>query len=444
MSAYKVPAARIDALSATAMVISNMIGTGVFTSLGFQLAGIKHTFSILMLWVIGAVMALCGAMAYGELGAAMPRSGGEYNYLSKIYHPAIGFLSGWVSLTIGFAAPAALSSMAFGAYLARVFQFISPMAAGITMLTLLTLLHCTGIKAGTAFQKSATFFNMLLILVFVVCGLFFTHNTLPVPLIPDASSLKDLLTPAFAVSLVYVTYAYSGWNAAAYVAGDMAQPKKILPLSLCAGTGIVAVLYLLLNYTFLKTASVDALAGQVDVAYVSAGNVFGPGGGSLVSCIISLLLISSVSSFVFVGPRIMQTMGEDIHEIRFFSGKTKNGAPARAIIFQYVISIFLVLTGSFEKVLLYVGFTINLCAFMTVLGLFIHRHKYKHSERPYKVWGYPFTPVLFLLIMLWNLTYLLLEKPVQSFAGLATVLFGLVFYYCGRASANQENHKAQL
>jgi APA family basic amino acid/polyamine antiporter len=426
-------APKVGVVSASALVIANMIGTGVFTSLGFQLDGIKHPLSVLLLWVIGAIASLCGAMAYGELGAAMPRSGGEYHYLSKVYHPSVGFLSGWVSVFVGFPAPIALAAMAFGAYFSGVFPVAAPQTLAVTVLVALTLIQCLGVKIGTSFQNIFSSLNIILILLLVVAGLFFSEKNQPVPLTLDGAALRDIASPAFAVSLVYVSYAFSGWNASAYIAGEIDRPQKNLPLSLCLGTALVAVLYLLLNYTFLATATVSELAGQIDVGYICAGNIFGPRGRDIVGGIISVLLVSSISSFVFVGPRITQVIGEDYPLLRFFSHRTAGGVPLAAMLFQSLIGLVLITTSSFETVLIYVGFALNLCTFLTVLGVFVCRRRFPDMLRPYKTWGYPAVPVIFLMIMGWNLVYLLLKRPVASTAGLLTMLLGLAFYFACRA-----------
>ncbi len=210
---------------------------------------------------------------------------------------------------------------------------------------LITLIQSTGFKVGTSFQNVFSSCNIILILFFVISGLFFSHKSIPVPLVFDKGFLSDIASPAFAVSLVYVSYAFSGWNASAYIAGEIDRPQKNVPLSLLLGTAVVAVLYLLLNYTFLATATVSELAGQIDVGYISAGNIFGPRGRDIVGCIISVLLVSSMSSFVFVGPRITQAIGEDYPLLRLFSFRTRRGVPLTAMLFQSMISLVLITYG---------------------------------------------------------------------------------------------------
>jgi len=423
---------KLGLFTITSFVVANMIGTGVFTSLGFQLMGISSPFAIIFLWLLGGVIALCGSLVYGELGAAMPRSGGEYNYLSQIYHPVAGFLAGWISVTVGFAAPVALASMALGSYTNKVFDFLPAMWVAIVTLLLITGIHSWDVKKGSSFQNLFTIFKVLLIIVFVACGLFITPHLQDLVFMPSADDWMQIASPAFAVSLIYVTYAYSGWNASSYIAGEISNPKKLLPKSLLFGTLIVTVLYIFLNFTFLKTAPIEEMAGQVDVGYISAFHIFGQTGGDIMGMLIAFLLISSISSMVFVGPRVSQVMGEDYQLLKFLSFRSKKGIPLYAILVQSFISLIMIMTGSFEQVLTYTGFTLNLFTFMTVAGVFVHRYRFRNAERPYKTFGYPVIPIIFLAIMGWTLYFLLTERPLESLLGLATVCTGLFIYFADK------------
>ena len=278
---------KLGLFSITSFVVANMIGTGVFTSLGFQLMGIKSAFAIIALWIMGGVIALCGSLVYGELGAAMPRSGGEYNFMSRIYHPVAGFLAGWTSITVGFAAPVALASMALGLYTNKVFPSLHAMPVAIITLIIITAVHSWDVKKGSGFQNIFTIFKVLLIIAFIICGITITPQFQNISLIPNTSDWTELASPAFAVSLIYVTYAYSGWNASSYIAGEMKSPARMLPKSLLIGTVLVTVLYILLNYTFLLTAPILEMEGQVDVGYISANYIFGKTGGNIMGILIS-------------------------------------------------------------------------------------------------------------------------------------------------------------
>jgi basic amino acid/polyamine antiporter, APA family len=426
------PAKPIGLYTATSLVIANMVGTGVFTSLGFQVLGIHSVFALLLLWIIGGIAATCGALAYGELGAAMPRSGGEYHYLSRIFHPALGFLSGWVSATVGFAAPVALAAMALGDYASRILTSLQPMPLAIGTVVLLTILHASDVRLGSGFQVVFTSLKVLLIVVLIAAGL--VLGGVPghqVSLLPSGV-VKDIFSRDFAVSLFFVSYAYSGWNASAYLAGEIDQPQRNLPRSLLQGTLVVTVLYVLLNYVFLATTPMDQLAGQVEVGYIAATSIFGTTGGKIMGIVIALLLVSSVSSMIMAGPRVAQVMGQDVPLLGFLARTTRKGIPAVAIAVQSSITILLILTSSFERVITYMGFTLNLFTLLTGIGLIVLRVRQPDLPRPVRMWGYPWTAIVFLVIGLWILIYGLIYKPVESVAGLATVFTGLIVYWLGK------------
>src|SRR5213592_1165489 len=206
-------------LTACSIVIANIIGTGIFTSLGFQLANIQSGFALLMLWVVGGVAALCGALCYGELSAALPRSGGEYHFLSKIYHPALGFMAGFVSATVGFAAPVALAAMAFGKYFVGVFGVGSPVLLSFVVVWVVTAFHLGNLRVGSAFQNISTLVKLVLIGALIAAGLFVPLKQ-PINLLPAPGDTISIFSGPFAIALVYVMYSYSGWYATAYITGE--------------------------------------------------------------------------------------------------------------------------------------------------------------------------------------------------------------------------------
>ncbi len=418
----------VGLFTATAFVIASMIGTGVFTSLGFQVVYIDSVFSLLLLWVVGGVAALCGALSYGELGAALQRSGGEYHLLSKIYHPAVGFLSGWVSTVLSFAAPAALASMAFASYLSVVYPVLPPEHLAALLVVIIGSIHLSSIKIGAVFHDFFTIVKVILIVIFIVSAFSITTATKHT-LIPSGKDFTLLFSSGFAVSLVFVSYSYFGWNGAIYIVNEIKNPNKHLPLSLFSGTLLVLLLYVLLNYAFLYTVPMTELAGQIEIGFLSASNIFGPVGADIMAVTIALLLVSTVSAFLFLSPRIAQVMGEDYFILRFLRKKSSGGVPVNAIIFQIIIILIFIYTSTFEQVFIYTGFTISLMTSITVLGVFVLRYRQPELPRPYKTWGYPFTPAIFLLINTWILYYLLVERPLESFIGTAIVSLGIIFYF---------------
>lgn len=420
----------IGLFTAISYVVANMVGTGVFTSLGFQLAGgVTDIFAIILLWLMGAIIAYTGAQVYGELGSVMPRSGGEYNFLSKLYHPSLGFTSGFFSMFVGFAAPIALAAMALGTYFSNVYEGINPKITGAIVIVIITFIHSYSIKSGGNFQVVFTLIKILLIIAFIVSGFFFSSEKQNIAVIPTSITWEQILSSGFAVSLIYVYYSYSGWNAAAYFVSELKNPVKTLPRSLITGTLLVAVLYVLLNYVFLLVSPIGDLSGQLDVGAVAATSIFGAKGGVIMSGLISLLLISTISSMVFAGPRVIQVIGEDFPALKFMSIKSKKGVPFFAIIVQSIISLILLLTSTFEALLTYLGFVMNIFAFLTVAGIFIHRRKFPTMTRPYKALGYPVVPIIFMLFVIWNFYYLFRERTAETIMGLATLALGFIIYF---------------
>lgn len=420
---------KIGFYTAISLVIANMIGTGVFTSLGFQLINIHSVFSILVLWLLGGVISLCGALVYAELGVTFPKSGGEYIYLSKLIHPFVGFLSGWVSSTVGFAAPVALASVALGTYVNIIFPQVNITVCALTVVGLITVIHATNLKSGSSFQKILTLLKIIFIILFIVAGFCCTPVHV-VSVLPQANSENEIFSQAFWVGLIYVSYAYSGWNAASYLAGDMHDVKKDLPKALIVGTLIVTAIYVLLNYVFLYSTPASELAGVLEIGHVSASHIFGEFFGKFMSLVIAFLLISSISAMIMAGPRIIKSMGDDVPMLNFLAITNKNNVPYLAVILQSVITVVLILTSQFESVLTFVGFSLSIFTFLTVMSVFILRAR-KIENTSYKTWGYPFTPILFLALNGFTIYFVFINKTEESLWGLLNLVIGGVIYVIG-------------
>jgi APA family basic amino acid/polyamine antiporter len=422
---------KISVITATNLVVANMVGTGVFTSLGFQVAGIASDFALIALWVVGGIAALCGALSYAELATALPRSGGEYHYLSKIYHPSVGFLSGWISVVVGFPAPIALAGIAFGGYFKIFAPGVSPLLLSLFIIWIITLVHLCGLRVEEMFQNGSTFLKIGLILVLILAGLLIA-NPQPLNMSPEPEALKTLLSRPFAVDLVYVMYAYSGWNAAAYITEEVRNPAKNVPWALLIGTLAVTLLYLLLNYVFLRTTPKSVLSGQLEVGLLAGKSIFGPLGGKIVSGLIGLGLIATISAMAWIGPRITKRMAEDLPKLRLLGKTSTKGTPYVATILQVIIATILVATGTFETVLFYTQFSLLLSSFLTVLGVIVLRIRQPKLERPYKVWAYPVLPIFFLAITFWMMIHVILDRPTESLLGFITVIAGLIIYFFSR------------
>ena len=422
------PAGLVSGLTATAIVIADMVGIGVFTSLGFQVASITSGFALIMLWIVGGATAICGALCYAELATMLPRSSGEYNFLRRIYHPAFGFVAGFLSATVGFAAPCALAAMAFGFYFKAVMPGAPPLLLGLVATWIVALVHLGGVRFGSAFHNAWTAFKLALIVAFIGLG-FAVGDSQPITFMPQAGDAAAIVSAPFAISLVFVMYSYSGWNAATYIVGEIREPARNLPRALVAGTAVVLVLYVLLNAVMLKTTPLSDLSGVIDVAMVSGRHIFGPVGARPVGGLISFGLVASISAMMWIGPRVTMTMGEDFRVLRLFARQSKAGVPAIAILFQLVVCDLLLLTESFEEVLNFVQFSLTFCSFFAVLGVITMRITHPDLARPYRAWGYPITPLAFLTVTAFMMYYLLVNRPLQSLGGLALMAAGLVIYY---------------
>lgn len=434
---------------ALSVVVANMIGTGVFTSLGFQVGPLPSAFTILLLWLIGGLVALAGAFTYAEISTTIKRSGGEYTYLGKIYHPALGFASGWISIFAGFAAPICAVAMTIGSYFAPVLGLESEsqiMMVSAFSIILLSAVQLLGVKKGGNVQNALTAIKLLFILFFCISPFFVTGFTPSgVSFMPSSGDFDLIGSDAFAISLVYVYLAYSGWNASAYIAGNLDKPKKSLPFSLIGGTLIVTVLYLVINAMFLYVSDFNELNGQLDVGNVVAMKLFGPDFGKLFSGLFSLALISSLSAMIIAGPRVTETMGEDHKIFKVMTRKNKGGAPYPAIILQAAIALILLYTSTFEDVIKYIGVALSLFATLTVAGVFILRKRQKPGDDIVKTFGYPFTPALFIIVNLAMIVFVFKEDLTNEenpgkvlIISLITIITGFIAYYFAKSREKDE------
>lgn len=415
-------------IPATAIVVGNMVGVGVFVSLGFQLVGIQSGFVLMLLWAVGGLCALCGAVCYSELAAALPRSGGEYHMLSQVFHPSLGFVAGWVSVTAGFAAPVAVAAMSFGDYFAGAFDFGKGGVIPTILVALVTLLHLFQIGVGSGFQSIATALKVGVILV-LIGGAFILGDRQPeVSFVPAQGDWKQLTSRDFAISLVFVMYAYAGWNAAAYIIDEVKNPVWTVPRALVGGTALVILLYLGVNMGFLYSTPAEAMSGQPEAGVIAAKSIFGETGGKWMSGLICFGLISAVSAMTWAGPRVLQRMGQDYAILRWFGRTNSNNVPAVAVVTQGVLVCLLIWTQSPKDVLTYVGTLLTLVSALTVAGVFWLRWTRPDLHRPIRAWGYPFSPLFFLVVSGWMLCFVIIDEWKQALVGAATVSVALILY----------------
>ena len=418
--------------AAISIVVANMIGTGVFTSLGFQLLGINSAFAILLLWALGGVAAFCGAVAYAELGAALKRSGGEYQFLARAFHPGAGFISGWISVSIGFAAPTALAAMTFAAYLTAAAApdagYFAKSGIAIALIVALAAIHGARRRASGAMQTVFTAIKVLVILAFCSAAFFFNAEPQPVDFRPMLSDGDVIASADFAVALIYVSFAYTGWNAAAYLTGEIESPERNLPLVLGAGAIIVTALYVALNASFLIAAPIEKLAGEIEVGFIAAVAMFGETAGAWTAAVMACLLISTVSAMTIAGPRVLGAIGEDYALFKPIAKRNVDGIPTRAIFVQSALAILFIITGSFESILVLAGSLVALNSFAAVVGLYVLRMREPDLPRPYKAFGYPVTPALYLMVTGWALAYTLSSRPMEAVFVIAVIAAGGALY----------------
>ena len=400
-----------------------MIGTGVFTSLGFQLSSIQNTYSIILLWLLGGLMGLFGSFAYAELGTHFKESGGDYIYLSRIFHPLLGYLSAWAGLTVGFSAPVALAAMAFTHYLSP-FGLDNNLMLALILIILIGLLHSFTLKHSSGLQNISTLCKILFLVCLIILGLSLrshSHNAF----LFSNSWKEEIWKPGFAVSMVYVSFAYTGWNAAAYIVDEIKNPLKNLPKALIVSTLLVSLTYILFQIVLLKHAGLGELRGKEEVAFISFGNLLGNSGGKWVSIFIALQLIATISSYLWVGPRVTAAMASENKIWGGLSKRNEHGIPVRAVWAHVLISIILTLSGSFEKILLYAGFVLQLMACLTVCSsLFIRFHNPESFKSPFR----PLFQIIFLVFNTGILIYTFYSRPIESCFGLGILGIGVLIY----------------
>lgn len=429
----------------TNIVIANIIGAGIFTTTGFLMDFLGNPQIMLMLWFIGGIVALCGALAFGELGAAFPEAGGEYMFISKLFHPILGFLSGWLSLIVGFSAPIAASAIGFSKYFVWAFpdfqswlnltnllstDSFSKLLAVLVILSF-SWLHSQGVVFGSVVQNALTILKVLLVAGLIIAGFTvgegsFDHLASPKPFQFNFEGWKSV-----GLSLMFIMFAFSGWNSATYIGSEIRNPGKVIPRSLIISTAVVTVLYLLLNLFFIYAIPPQQMIGEPEIGGLAAGKAFGDVAETVLSLLISFALFSSLSAFIILGPRVYYSMAKDGY---FFKAIAKVHpefeVPRNAIVLQSAIAIIIVLTGTFDQILAYMGFSLGIFPILAVLGVF----KLRMSGRSrLKLPGYPVAPAVFILTNLAILVLAYFERPWESTIAILTALSGIpVFYWFKR------------
>jgi len=408
--------------AATSLVVANMIGTGVFVSLGYQLVDFHSAPPIMMLWLVGGVIALCGALSYSVLADLLPRSGGEYHFLGKIYHPSLGFMAGLLSAIVGFGVPTAITALAMGGYVSKAWPAIPSRGAAVVVILIGAFSHGLSVRASGRVQLFSTSLKLLLIGFFLVSVMVLPgKGDIRWNLIPS-EDFSQIMKPAFATAIFYVFYSYSGWNAAVYGLEEWREPGKTVKRSLVGGALLVTVLYIGLNAAFLVAAPVAELKGEQEVAHVAAASLFGAEAGRVVSGLFAVGLFASVSALLWAGPRVLGTMGRDIPALRFFAAKGE--VPIRPLVFQSVLAIVLVLAGDFDFLINFTQTGLTLCTFLTVLGLIILKFRGRQVPASTLV-----TALIFVAFTGFVIVRMFVGGPLPAISGIATAIVCALLWY---------------
>jgi APA family basic amino acid/polyamine antiporter len=437
---------RLGPFDAAAIVVSNVIGGGIFFVPPIVAAMVPHPTAMLAVWALGGVLALCGAMAYAELAALRPRAGGEYVYLREAYGPLAAFLTGWTSFVAGFSGAIAASAVGLADYVGRfvpaaadatpLFTIPLPFMAltvsrkalvALTAIAVLSWIHIRGLGPGRLVQNTLAILKTLGLVIFVALGVSVgqgeaSHLTAP--------AVGPFGPTAFLMALIPVMFTYSGWNAAAYVAEEVRDPGRNVPRALAIGTAAVIVIYLALNALYLYALPVNELAavqgGLIDRA---SERLFTFGIADAVAVFTIISIAASISAMVFAGPRVYFAMARDGY---FFAPAARVHAryrtPALAILAQALWSGVLVLSGTLSQLVSYTGFAIVLFSGIAVAGVFVLRYRHPDEPRPYRAWGYPISPAIFVVAAVAMLVNEIWARPGPALAGVAVILAGVPLY----------------
>ncbi len=376
---------RLGLYSGVGMVIANMIGAGVFLSTGYMAQDLTPG-QILVAWVIGALLALCGARAYAGIARIVPHSGGEYRFLSTLVHPGLGYLAGWASLLLGFSAPIAIDAVAAGAFAHTLGDWVNPTLFAVVLILLMTAVHAVGLRFSVTAQNTLVALKIVLVVGFIIVGLWGGNNSWPTwrPTNPS----EGFPLGAFMQNLFYIAFAFSGWNAAVYAASEFRNPRRDVPRALLLGCSIVGVLYLFVNWVFVANLTPEQcrVVNDYETARITLGHlimrdVVGDLGAACMSVLAIIAFISAVSAMTFLGPRVYAAMARDGFLPAALKGK-EGRPPVGAVMLQGAIALFLVLAYQLGEVLSNVGAILTLFSALTVFSLFWVRFRRKEFPRP--------------------------------------------------------------
>jgi APA family basic amino acid/polyamine antiporter len=443
---------QIGLFSAVMLIAGDMIGTGIFISTGAIAETLPSPGGILLIWLLGGLLALAGALSFAELSASLPYAGGDYIYIREAYGKLMGFLSGWSSFLVTFSGAIAFLAVSLNGFVAFFVPALRsetlllsipipyvPITAtpgtlfAIAVVLLLSGLHCLGVRQGTMTQNVLTILKIGALLGIIVFGVLFgTGDTAHFTPLFDWQRAGGF--SVFAAAFIPVIFAYSGWNAITYIAGEVKEPEKNLPRALLCGVLIVTALYLAVNAVYIYAVPVTEMKGALRVSEVATTALFGHQTSAWITAMITVSILGALNVVTMIGPRIYYAMARDGVLFRGLSAvHPRFETPARAIVLQAVWSCLLILTNTWGTLFTYVSVMITLFSAFTVGAVIVLRYKRPELPRPYKLWGYPLVPLLFVLINLWIVWGSVTEKPFESLVGVFIVATGIPIYFVWRA-----------
>ena len=435
---------QLGLFDSTMMVVGIVIGSGIFMTTGLMADALPSASLILIVWLLGGLQMLAGALTYAELGAAMPKAGGQYVYLREAYGSLPAFLFGWVAFIAYLTGTNAAIAVAVAEHLGSFYPSISThnivigfdyfsISGGqifaISLILILSFINYLGILFGKWIQNVFTILKIGSILFFALAGLFIsTGNHIDFSINPTSMSIGSILT-GMGIALVAVTWTVGGWEYVTFAAGEIKNPKKNLPLALIIGTVVILVLYIMINIAYLKVLPMDSLIGELKVGEATAKSLYGPGIAGAFVVVVIISMFGSLNGNILVGPRISYAMAKD----KLFFSKAadvhpKFHTPGNAIMIQGVWASVLALSGTFEEIItlvVFVNFMMWIAASSTV---FVLRKKQPELERPYKVWGYPYVPAFFIIFSSAIMINTFFESPQQTLMGIGLTLLGIPAY----------------
>jgi APA family basic amino acid/polyamine antiporter len=434
----------LGVLDASLIVVGCIVGAGIFLVSPYVAQEVKSPAAFLGTWLIGGVVALSGALSNGELGGMFPRSGGEYVYLREAYGPALGFLSGWTAFWIGFPGSIAALAAGFGKTVATLTGLAGSGSAtliGLVAIAAITGVNSLGLEPGKWTQNVLSAAKLVAFAALLLLGLLLPRG---------AGGLAPFFVPGdraggIAVGLISVLFAYSGWNAATYVAGEMRDPARGLGRALALGTAMCVVLYMAINAVYLRALPLAELAQSSDPARAAALRLGGELAARLLSPLVAICVLSSLQATVHVGPRIYQAMANDR---LFFAplGRTsaRTGVPLVALGAQAVVSMLLLMAGTFDDLLKFTMFAIVAFSTLAVGAVFVLRIRRPEAARPFRVPGYPVVPAIFIAASSWLLWSAMQYAGREAFKGVAIVAAGLPVYAAFRSRIRQGDQKESV